>query len=99
MLKVISGHWPSRIGDILSVPASWDLEVSFDYPIPDHTTPVRDNCGQSELPWKSKTDEKSKNIQSMYKRGLPLESECSWFLEHLEIEQKLQNVQIQKVGR
>ena len=32
------------------------------YSIPDHTTPVRYKCSQSQLPWKRKIDEKFKNI-------------------------------------
>ena len=66
ILTHVEGHFRTFRAGIFGI---WAL--------PDNTTPVRDNCGQSELPWKSKTDEISKNTQSMYKRSLPLESECS----------------------
>ena len=41
----------------------------------------------------------TKNTLSMNKRFLPFESEFNGFLEQVEIEQKLGNVQIQKVSR
>ena len=30
MLNVISGHWQGGIGEIVSPPSSWELEVSYD---------------------------------------------------------------------
>ena len=65
----------------------------------DHMSPVRYNCGQSELSWNSKIDEKSQDTLSMNKRFSPFKSEFYGLLEQLEIKQKLANVQIKKVSR
>ena len=67
--------------------------------MPDPSTQVRYICSQSEPPLKIKIDEKSLNTLSMNKRFSPFESEFNGFLEQVEIEQKLGNVQIQKVSR
>ena len=67
--------------------------------MPDPSTQVRYICSQSELLLKIKIDEKSQNTLSMNNRFLPFESEFSRFLEQIEIELKLENVQIQEVSR
>ena len=99
-MKVIPGHWPGGIGEILSPPSSWELIVSYDIiQIPDPSTPVRYICSQSELLLKIKIHEKNQNTLSMNKRFLPFESEFSGLLEQVEIELNFENFRIQEISR